>query len=168
MGFTPREYINFITHLREPGALQAISVSSEERGYPIIETPHARLFGFHDKSEKDFKNRYERRCQLIDWDHLFIKIDLGKKKYREEDIHRWNELRLPNSVALFPDQPKFHAAAIHNGVCVSNWIEDGYHMFPRSCHAFDVIEWLNNGTVLPSRLASLVYTLLFQRGIFSR
>lgn len=168
MGFTPSEYLNFITHLRKPGALNVLSVSSEERGYPIITTPHARLFGAHDKSDRDFQRRYERRCSLIDWEHIYIKIDLGRKKYREEDIHRWNELKLPNSVAFHPNLPRYHEAGIHNGVSVSDWIEDGYHMFPRSCQVFDVINWLNTGTITSSRFASLAQATLFKRNLLAR
>jgi hypothetical protein len=47
MGFSPREYLNFLEHMQEAGALEVTAVSSEERNYPIIQTRHARLFGLH-------------------------------------------------------------------------------------------------------------------------
>lgn len=165
MGFTPPEYINFLTHMREPRALDVLSVSSEERGYPIIETPHARLFGQHYKSDQEFVRNYKRRCAKIDWDNLFIKIDLGKAKYSLDDITRWNEMKLPNSVAIYPDEPKFHQVKIHNGVCIKKWSTNGVEMFTRSCQKFDVMEWLNHGIVKRSRIAGLVFSTLITHGI---
>lgn len=162
----PPDYFNLITYFREPGALDVISVSSEEFGHPILKTRHARVFAPHDKSDSDFLKKYERRCTRIDWDHVFIKIDLGREEYGEEDIHRWNELKLPNSVAFYPDQPRYHEAEIHHGVCVPDWLADGARMFQRSCHVFDVLTWLNNGTISPPRFANLGYHLFFERNMF--
>jgi hypothetical protein len=78
---------------------------------------------------------------------VFIKIDFGKTKYRPEDIARWNALKLPNSVALFPDKTRFRSLDIHNGVELPDWILDGAKQFRVSCRRFDVFEWLNHGRV---------------------
>lgn len=161
MGFTPCEYITFLERMRDPGALDILEISSHKWGYPILHTRHARLFGQHYKTAEEFINRFERRCRLIDWNSLRIKIDLGRQKYQPEDIERWNALRLPNSVAFHPDTPRYRDAKIHHGIAVPDWIEDGSHMFQRSCRVFDVIDWLNHGTPRKSRRAGLVHSLLF-------
>lgn len=165
MGFTPPEYLNFIRHMREPDALKVLSVSSEERGYPIIETPHARLFGMHYDSDESFVQRFERRKRLIDWDQLLIKIDFGKAKYRASDIDEWNAMNLPRAVAFFPDQPKFRNLVIHRGVAVKKWSEDGATMFYSSCLHFDLFSWLQRGEVRFSKRRVIAQYFLFKRGL---
>ncbi len=147
MGFESHEYIDFLLKMREPDALDVLSVSSKERGYPIIQTRHARLFGMHYSSEQEVVSRYERRCRLIAWDQLFIKIDFGRSKYRPEDIERWNALRLPRAVALYPDEPRYRAMKIHRGVAVAGWEMDGSRQFILSTRHFDVFDWLNEDRV---------------------
>ena len=161
MGVRRAHYLSFLTHMREPGALDPLSISSQERGYPIIQTRYADLMGMHYKSEQECMQRYERRRSLIDWDNLFIKIDLGKPQFTRDDITRWNEMKLPRSVAFYPDEPFFHSANIHNGVCVTDWIDDGDLLFQRSCRNFDIIKWLNHGVIKKSRLRSLIFYILY-------
>lgn len=147
MGFTAHEYLDFLQGFREPGALDVLGVSSEEKGYPLIRTRHARLFGQHYGSDEEFVRTYERRRKTILWDRVFIKIDFGKRKYRPEDIARWNALKPPNSVALYPDLPRFRALNIHHGVALPDWDIDGARQFQISCRRFDIFEWLNHGVI---------------------
>jgi Domain of unknown function (DUF1919) len=159
MGIDPHEYIDFLLKMREPGALDVLSISSKERGYPIIQTRHARLYGLHYGSEQEFLSRYERRRRLIDWDQLLIKIDLGKPKYRPENIERWNALRLPRSLALYPDEPRYRSMNIHHGVAVAGWEIDGSRQFNLSARHFDLFDWLNEGRVhapLPDHVGKIV------------
>ena len=147
MGFTAREYLDFLCKMREPGALDVLSVSSEERGYPIIQTRYARLFGLHYSSDEEFRARYERRCKSILWDRLFIKIDFGNPKYRPEDLARWNELKLPNSLAFYSPDCPFNGQYIHNGLLLPDWVPDGDRKFPLSIRRFDLFSWLNTGRI---------------------
>jgi uncharacterized protein (DUF1919 family) len=165
MGFTPPEYLNFIRHLREPNALDVLSVSSAERGYPIIETPYARLFGMHFDSNESFVQRFERRKHLVDWDRLLIKIDLGKPKYRASDIEQWNAMKLPRAVAFYPDQPEYRELAIHRGVAVKNWSDDGATMFYSSCRYFDLFSFLQRGDVRFSKRRIIAQYFMFKHGL---
>jgi len=165
MGFTPPEYLKFILHMREPDALKVLSVSSEERGYPIIETRHARLFGMHHDSNESFVQAFERRRRRIDWDKLLIKIDFGKAKYRPCDIEQWNAMKLPRAVAFYPDQPEYRALSIHRGVAVKNWSNDGGRMFNLSCRHFDLFTWLQHGEVSFSRRRLIAQYLMFTHSI---
>jgi len=164
MGFTPREYLNFLTHMREPDALKPLGMSVHATGYPIIETRYAKVFGMHYRTGDEMLQRYERRCRLINWDKLRIKIDLGRHKYQWDDVERWNQLALPNSVAIFPDKPEYHRAKIHHGVCVPNHTEDGAQMFLRSCQRFDVIGWLNDGIPRQAYTTGIMHKLLLEHG----
>jgi uncharacterized protein (DUF1919 family) len=176
MGFVPSEYLSFLVRMREPGALDVLSISSEERGYPIIQTRYARLMGMHYKSNDEFQSRYERRCKLIKWDRLFVKIDLGKPQYEQIDIERWNDLKLPHALALYPaDQPRFRSLAIHQGVAVTGWELDGARQFQLSVRNFDVFSWLNHDRIqLPPVYRGLQFLLMERffrercRGIFHR
>jgi uncharacterized protein (DUF1919 family) len=161
MGFSPPEYLTFLQHMREPEALELLSISSKERGYPIIETKYARLFGMHYRTEFEFQRSFGRRAKLIDWDKLYIKIDLGRKDTNEAVIARWNELKLPNSVALYPNTPNFQHLKIHHGVCVPDWTALDIQNIPRSCRRFDVVHWLNTGEIKRSWWSKWRYILLF-------
>ncbi len=143
-GFTAREYLDFLCGFREPGALEVRSISCEERGYPIMQLRDARLFGRHYSSNDVFLKSYERRRKLILWDRVFIKIDFGNPKYRTEDILRWNALKLPNSVAIHPDEPRFRALNIHHGVALPDYHPNGARQFRVSCRRFDVFHWLSH------------------------
>lgn len=147
MGFTAHEYLDFLCGFREAGALDILGEKLSEEGYPLLKTRYAWLFGQHYDSAAEFRHAFERRCKTIRWDRVFIKIDFGKFKYRPEDIARWNELRLPNSVALYPNRSKFRDAHIHNGVALLDWTVDGAKQFGVSCRSFDILDWLNHGRV---------------------
>ena len=164
MGFTPPQYLNFIRHMREPGALEVLSVSSKERGYPIIETPYARLFGMHYHYDEQFVRTFDRRKRLINWDRLLIKIDFGKHKYRASDIEQWNAMKLPHAVAFYPDEPKFKALSIHRGVAVKGWADDGAKMFLTSCRHFDLFHWLQSGEVRFSTRRMIAQYFMFKHG----
>lgn len=144
-GFTAREYLDFLKGFREPGALDVRSVSSEERGYPIIQLRDARLFGRHYSSDDVFLKGYERRRKTILWDRVFVKIDFGNPKYQDDDIERWNAMKLPNAVALYPDTPRFRSMNIHQGVALPDYHANGARQFRISCRRFDIFEWLNTG-----------------------
>jgi uncharacterized protein (DUF1919 family) len=164
MGFATREYIHFLERMREPGALDPISISSEKKGYPVIQTRHAELYGMHYKTEQEFMQRYQRRRLRLNLARPWIKIDFGRPDYRPEDIERWNTLRLPDSVAFHPDEPRFHALKIHHGVAVRNWILNGYEMYARSLGAFDIYTWLATGKISHGPLYRLANRCLLARG----
>jgi uncharacterized protein (DUF1919 family) len=155
MGVDGIEYLDLIVKLHEPGALDILSVSNAEFGYPVIQTRHAKLHGLHYGTNDEFRDCFERRRDIICWDNLFIKIDLGKPIYRRQHIAHWNRLRLPHSVALYPDTPYYRSLNIHHGVAVKHWNIDGDSQFHLSSRHFDVAAWL-----LHDRLAcSWVYRL---------
>lgn len=172
MGFTASEYIDFVCHCREANALDVISVSSEERGYPIIQTRHARLFGQHYTSDESFRATYERRCKTILWDRVFIKINFGNPKYRPEDIARWNALKLPNSLAIYPDEPRFKATPIHNGVALPDWEKtsamNGDRQFYLSTLRFDIFHWLNHGTIRTNLVYRCAHFIFLRKFLLAR
>lgn len=164
MGFATREYLDFLEHMRDPGALDPLSISSQERGYPIIQTRHARLYGMHYKTEHEFMQRYQRRCPRFNLNRPWVKIDFGRPGYSERDIERWNALRLPDSVAFYPDEPRFRALKIHHGVVVPNWILHGFLMYARSLGAFDLYAWLSTGKISRGPLYRLANRCLLSGG----
>jgi uncharacterized protein (DUF1919 family) len=147
IGIHPHEYLDFICGLREPNALDVLAVSTHTKGYPLLHTRNAVLHALHHRSTGQLRHIYERRVPLITWDKIFIKIDLGKPKYRTEDIERWNALKLPNSIAFYRDVPGFRDLKIHNGVVLPEWSIDGHKQFNISCRSFDIFDWINHGVV---------------------
>lgn len=169
MGMLAKEYIDFLNHFHDAGALDILGVSTRaDQVYHLIQTRHALLHGMHYDSAEDFRRTYERRCKTILWDRVFIKIDFGKKNYRAEDIERWNALKFPNSVALYPDLPRFRALNIHNGVALPDWELDGVKQFYSSCRRFDIFTWLNHGTIRLTASYRLMQVLLMEKEFVKR
>lgn len=168
LGVHVAEYLDLLFHIKERGALEVTGCATHPQGYPLLRTPYAWLYGFHYRSHEEFLQSYERRRKRMVWDKLFIKIDLGKDECRPEHIARWNELRLPNSIALYPDEPEFRAFKIHHGVAMPDWQKDGSRQFAFSCRRFDVFHWLNTGTIERSPSYRCFQFLLFDRRPFQR
>lgn len=163
LGVHPTEYVDFLCHLREPGALDVIGTGTHPKGYPLLRTRHAWLYGLHYETLQDMLHTYERRRRRILWDRLFIKIDFGKAEYTPESIARWNELKFPNSVALYPDEPAYRAQRIHHGVALPDWHTNGDMQFPISCRRFDFFHWLNTGQIERSLAHRCLQFLLLER-----
>lgn len=168
MGITAREYIDFLCRVREEGALDIIGERTSEAGYPILKTRIGELCGVHYESAEEFRHAFERRRKLIRWDRILVKIDLGKPKYRPEDIARWNALKIPHSIAFYPDERKFREAGIHNGVALPDWTPDGAKQVGVSCRHLDVVDWINNGRVGRPASYRLWHLLFWERDFGGR
>lgn len=175
-GIRVPEYLELLAHLRDPDALTVLGTSLHpEHGYPLLHTRYARFFGLHYKSEAEFRQRFERRVQAMVWDNLRIKIDLGKSSCGEAEVARWNALRLPASVALFPERgdsatadARATAARPHGGIAMPDWHENGLDQFDHSTRHFDVLAWLNEGNLHTSPGYRVAQFLLLDKKCLQR
>ncbi|MEH6407689.1 MAG: hypothetical protein V7767_10430, partial [Leeuwenhoekiella sp.] len=128
----------------------------------IAKTPFAKIYFTHfddlDTGIKTFKRRYDR----IEWNNILYKIDLEKPYYSNEDIIRWNELKLPNSVAFYSykvlenwDKP------IHNGIFIDKWVIDGAKMFDISRNYFNIFKWIKSGRIETSLSYQILNQIIF-------
>jgi uncharacterized protein (DUF1919 family) len=155
----PSEYIDFITNLHQADAADLNFVPSIHR-FPVAETPYARIFFMHYATEAEARDKFTRRFRRILFDRLLVKIDFGKAGYGARDIARWNALRFPGALALYPPQVGPRQADIFRGVQVADWVLDGAAMFDRSRKYFDFRRWIAGRGVGRTRRYRLLNFLL--------
>jgi uncharacterized protein (DUF1919 family) len=167
--FVPQaDYLNFLENLRRPDAftiIEAYSIDPEhndepiDHPYPVLKTRYTSFHCMHSDSIPNSIKTFNRRSQRINWDRLFIKIDFGKSKYTDRDIQRWNELKLPNSIAIVPDTKQFKNKEILNSVYIPEWEVDGGRMFHISRRHFDFPYWIKTG-ILRFNLVSNILQMM--------
>jgi uncharacterized protein (DUF1919 family) len=142
----PSDYIRFVRNLRSKDAFDLTFIQSRET-YPVARTPYATLHFMHYASESEAKDKFSRRATRLNWDRIYTKIDFGKPGYTMRDVDEWNWLKLPNSVAFYPNASEFSERGIHNGVAISDWTLNGAAMFQISKMHFDLFRWLRCGEI---------------------
>ncbi|MDO7173359.1 DUF1919 domain-containing protein [Mariniflexile sp. AS56] len=155
------DYIQFIENLSKANAANLYNANSNET-YPVGQSAYAKFHFLHYKNFDIAVNTFQRRYQRINWNKLLYKIDLEKPGMNADHIKKWNEMKLPNSIAFYSDRVlKEWSGDIHNGVYIKNWVLDGALMFDISRRSFNVFKWLNTGVINKSLIYAMMNFLLF-------
>lgn len=128
MFFMAEDYIKFLVHLKEYLAAplsfitptesrwrNAPEVFGDKRfgSYPIGKLEIAgenveniELFFLHYHSEDEAREKWERRCERINWDHMLVKFN-DQNGCEERHIRRFDALPYKNKVCfIVKEQPK--------------------------------------------------------------
>lgn len=154
------DYLNYLENFEaiHQGELEFIK---HKKKYPLAQLSGVRIHFLHSASETEAAQKYLDRYGRIDRAKMCYKIDFGKSRYTQEDIARWNRLRLRNAVALYPPTLEIPRGGIHNGVMVSDWVLNGEAMFDISRKHFDVFAWLRHGHIERGAVYKMMNALLF-------
>jgi len=156
----PTSYLDFVSNLQRPNAFELQFIETD-KSYPVAQTPYATVHFMHYADESEVRGKFTRRCQRIDFSHLLVKIDFGKPEYTANDIERWNELKLPNSLAIYPPSIEHQFGHIHHGVAIPDWTIDGAKLFNISRRYVNMHSWLTSGVVRNTALYQLMNLLIF-------
>lgn len=115
--------------------------------YPVATLCGVMIGFMHSLDKEEAEQTYWRRFKRINNNKIFTKIDFGKPGYTLDHIEIWNSLKIPNSVALYPEEMDMPGEKVHNGVAIPNWDLDGAKMFKISAEHFDVDQWVESGRV---------------------
>lgn len=155
------DYFRFIENLHAPDATDIFAIKSKAT-YPIGQSPYAKFHFLHYENFDIAKETFIRRYQRINWDNLLYKIDLEKPVFELEHVRRWNELKLPNSIAFYSNRVLENwGDEIHNGLYIKNWSIDGAAMFDISRSYFNIFQWLDKGYIQKSLMYSLMNFLIY-------
>ena len=140
------DYLKFLENFHTPDAFRLRPLAGSS-SYPIGCTPYATIHFMHAATWAEAADAFTRRAARINRNRLFFKIDFGKSGYTQEDVERWNRLRLPKAIALLPPGPRlgFDFSQVHRGWRMRAWTYDGAAMFHLSRRAFDFHHWLRTG-----------------------
>ena len=158
------EYLDFIANIRAPDAFELQFIAAKQ-SYPVAMTPYATLHCMHYSSENEARDKILRRASRMNWEHLFVKIDLGKPGYGTADVARWNEMKLTNSLAIIPETSPFPRQKIWNGVSMPYWEINGARMFQISKNFFDFPYWTRTGKIRRSMANRFVRRVVQSRMI---
>jgi uncharacterized protein (DUF1919 family) len=156
----PENYLKYLECFDEvhKGELEFIV---GDKNYPVAMLSGVEIHFMHFDNEQEAREKYLRRLGRIDKKHTHIKIDFGKPGYTRADMDKWNELRIPNSVAFYPPSVKIPEAGIYNGILIPDWVIDGAVMFDRTRRYFNLFEWLRSGRIENGLLYRIMNLVLF-------
>ncbi|HEB85585.1 MAG TPA: DUF1919 domain-containing protein [Gammaproteobacteria bacterium] len=140
-------YIDFIYDL-ERNLQSELCFSGSEYDFPFCRVNGCEIGFMHYKSLAEVRQKWQRRCQRIDYGRLFFKIDFGRPGFTKQDIERWNKMALPNSIALVNDT--FKESFVHNGVYIPDWELNGVKQYTISRKYFSLVTWVNSGEITPA------------------
>ena len=159
LGMIGDDYLNFIKNLHKADAA-TFQPQLYYKSYPVVATPYGKIHFLHYPSRATAERFFLSRYDSINWDRVIYKIDLEKPWYTARHIHMWNEMQLPNSIALYSSRTlKIWNGPIHNGMYCPKYDVDGSVMFNISCRYFNVFHWIRTGEIksqLPYRLLNLL------------
>lgn len=93
---------------------------------------------------------WNRRVERVDYDNLFVKIDVGKNEARPEDLAAFTDLPFEQKVA-FSRSPQ--PGAVH----IPDWHGNGYLLFNETQRVFDAVSWVLRDDPSPRRWATLAW-----------
>lgn len=151
----PGGYLDFIESVFTKN-LEKLEFIDSKHEYPVATYLGTRIDFVHYETQREAVDKFTRRFQRIDWNKILVKIDFGKPGYVKADIERWNEWKLPNSIAFYNKTTYLPSNGIFNGVFVPDWDLDGVVMFGITQKYFDLYKWINKDT----RSNSILYRTL--------
>jgi uncharacterized protein (DUF1919 family) len=156
----PRDYLNYIDQF-EIAHKNDLKFIQGDKNYPVANLSGIEIHFMHFDSEQEAKDKYYRRLGRLNKNKMFTKIDFGKPGYTLQDIERWNQMRIPNSVAFYPSCIEAPSEGIHNGIVIPDWVLDGAQMFDITRKHFNIFEWIRSGKISCSVLYKSMNILLF-------
>ncbi|TRW26418.1 DUF1919 domain-containing protein [Flavobacterium zepuense] len=168
LGMGKHGYLNFIEKLNTQEATTFWQLSADRcyplnprRIYPVGKTSLGTVHFLHYKEFDPAVRLFQIRYKKINWDNIFYKIDFELEFYTPEHIQRWNDMKIPNSIAFYSDRvKKIWDGEIHNGVYINNWEAGSSYIFGNFQDTFNYIEWLNTGRITTSfgyRMLSVLF-----------
>ena len=94
---------------------------------------------FHEASEAQAQEKWNRRAKRINWDNLFIKFAGDKDLCNQQLIEEFDKLDFPHKICLTAKE----YSQLKSTVFVKNYVINGATMYDISRKDFDVAGWLN-------------------------
>lgn len=110
----------------------------------------------HYHSDDEARTKWTRRIQRINWDNIFVKFDGSKGWSTPRLVEEFDQLPFPRLTLLQGPQE-----GITSAVVVPRYTADGMQQFERSLPYFDLVGWLNGGSIRTTLAGELYNKLLF-------
>jgi uncharacterized protein (DUF1919 family) len=97
----------------------------------------------HYRSPQEAREKWERRCRRLNFKRLAIKLSADKDGCTSELVNRFTRLPLQRKLVLTAKAYRGVECAVH----VRDYTIDGMLMYRRSIKFFDLVSWLNDGSI---------------------
>jgi uncharacterized protein (DUF1919 family) len=120
--------------------------------WPIARLGDVEIRCVHYDDFETAREKWNRRVERMDLDHLYISFHADRKRTKPEDLEPFLALPHPRKVA-FTREPR------PGGVAVPAWCNDGAEFFRRSQRVFDAVSWIATGDPTPRRADATWFAL---------
>lgn len=114
----------------------------EENPYPLGLLGGLEIHFLHYKSTAEAIEKWNRRKQRIDWEHLYVKFAMDKDYADEQLLGAFGRLPFKNKICFSRDN---YANPVN--FRVTGYVEDGAQLFPRCFRGMNLFHWFRNGTI---------------------
>jgi uncharacterized protein (DUF1919 family) len=95
----------------------------------------------HYATWAEAREKWQRRCDRVDYDNLFVKLSADKDLCTPEHVRRFDAMPYANKVCLtarsYPD--------VRSAIRIPGYVRDGATMYRLSLPHVNVVRWLNGG-----------------------
>jgi len=135
-----KEYIESPLTWTDVSRYNSVNQEREKRFFPIgLLRDDVEIHFFHEASEAQAQEKWNRRAKRINWDNLFIKFAGDKDLCNEQLIEEFDKLDFPHKICLTAKE----YSQLKSTIFVKNYVINGATMYDISRKDFDVAGWLN-------------------------
>lgn len=141
----PRHYFNQELEFTSQTKYKKLQELNQKRPYPIGLLGEVEVHFLHYKSQSEAAEKWNRRKNRIDWDHLFVKFCMDKDYATRQCLEAFQRLPYKNKICfsrqdyLSPVNYRLHG-----------YVEDGARLFTQSFREVDMLEWFRSGDIRPN------------------
>lgn len=119
-----------------------LQAQREENSYPLGLLGGIEIHFLHYKSIAEATEKWNRRKERINWEHLYVKFAMDKDYADEELLAAFGRLPYKNKIC-------FSRSTYSNPVNfqVKGYVEDGAQLFPRCFKELNLFQWFQDGSI---------------------
>lgn len=119
-----------------------LQAKRQHRAYPLGLLGGLEIHFLHYKSTNEAAQKWNRRKQRIDWEHLYVKFAMDKDYADEQLLAAFGRMPYKNKIS-------FSRSTYSNPVNfkVKGYVDDGAQLFPRCFKELNLFQWFQNGSI---------------------
>lgn len=123
------------------------SFRAKHNNYPLAILDNIEIHFLHYKNEIEAKEKWDRRKQRMDWEHLVVKFSLDKDYAKPTDLEIIDKLAFPKKVSF----SKSETGNFPFNIYVDDYDIDGARMFRLSLTKFSLGKFIKYGKIEPNK-----------------
>lgn len=136
----PKYYLHLPINFKKESKYPSMNEINSGTSFPlgILGDSGIEIQFLHYGSESIAKDKWDRRVERIDWEHLFIKYDCGKDYADMESVQKFLELPYKNKLVFGKED-----FGINDVYMLGNYALDAVVQFKNCFLSFNPIKWIS-------------------------